>query len=147
MRSQKGVTMIGLIVYVASFLLIASVIGGVTSFFYGNSKLMSQEIYSSADFNKLNLYFIRESEIEGNRFKSISENPDDKIYSVEFSNGDIFTCDLDNKNLYYNNICICQDVQSFEVKELKDPSYGKQVLSVKVNFTNRSYTTKYTMAQ
>ena len=137
MRSQKGVTMIGLIVYVASFLLIASVIGGVTSFFYGNSKLMSQEIYSSADFNKLNLYFIRESEIKGNRFKS----------AVEFSNGDIFTCDLDNKNLYYNNICICQDVQSFEVKEPKDPSYGKQVLSVKVNFTNRSYTTKYTMAQ
>jgi hypothetical protein len=63
----------------------------------------------------------------------------------EFSNNDRFTLDKTSGLLYYNAICLCEDVQSLDV----DTEYtsGKEVLKVKVGFTNKTYTTKYTMAQ
>ena len=146
MRSQKGITMMSLIIYVSSFLVVTGIVAGITAFFYGNSSLMTQELYSAADYNKLNLYFVKESEQKGNRIKEISPTTENAIVkSVTFSNGDKFTFDSANNLLYYNSICLCEDIQSFKVKE--DYTSGKEVVEVMVGFTNKSYTCKYTMAQ
>lgn len=148
MRSKKGITMMSLVLYIASFLLVTGIVAGITAFFYGNATLMTQELYSSADFNKLNLYFVKESEQTGNRVKDIAEeegSSSDNTYYVTFYNDDRFTFDSSNHLLYYNSVCLCEDVQSFKVK----PEYtdGKEVISVLVGFTNKSYKCKYTMAQ
>ena len=151
MRSNKGITMMGLVIYITSFLLVAGIIAGITAFFYGNSTLMTQELYSAADYNKLNLYLVRESEQEGNRVSDIALSnvePEEGVkdtYYITFSNGDRFTFDQENNLLYYNSICLCEDVQDFKVDT--DYSSGKEVLSVIVGFTNKSYSCKYTMAQ
>lgn len=152
MRSQKGITMMGLVIYITSFLVVTGIVAGITAFFYGNSNLMTQELYSAADYNKLNLYLVRESEQVGNRVSEISllgetpkEGEDKDAYYVIFSNGDRFTYDYDNHLLYYNSICLCEDVQKFKVNTSYDT--GKEVVSVMVGFTNKSYTCKYTMAQ
>lgn len=71
MRSNKGITMMGLIIYITSFLVVTGVVAGLTSFFYGNSTLLTKELYSSADYNKLNLYLVKESEQQGNRVDEI----------------------------------------------------------------------------
>ena len=153
MRSQKGVTMIGLIMYITCFLVITGIVAGVTAFFYGNSTLMTEELYSAADFNKLNLYLVKESEQIGNRVDEILLEDDtaggqdatqDAKY-VAFSNGDRLTFDTNAHLLYYNSICLCEDVQKFRIS--LDYTSGKEVLSVMVGFTNKSYTCKYTMAQ
>lgn len=146
MRSRKGITMMSLIIYVSSFLVVAGTIAGITAFFYGNSNLMTQELYSAADYNKLNLYFVKESEEKGNHVTEISPAAENAIVnSLTFSNGDKFTFDSANNLLYYNSICLCEDIQSFKVK--KEYGSGKEVLEVMVGFTNKSYTCKYTMAQ
>lgn len=152
MRSQKGITMMGLVIYITSFLVVTGIVAGITAFFYGNSTLMTGELYSAADYNKLNLYLVKESEQEGNRVTDIALSNEDPTegeakdaYYVAFSNGDRFTFDTDNNLLYYNSICLCEDVQKFKVS--KEYAYGKEVLSIMVGFTNKSYTCKYTMAQ
>ena len=145
MRSRKGITMMSLIIYVSSFLVVAGTIAGITAFFYGNSNLMTQELYSAADYNKLNLYFVKESEEKGNHVTGISPSTGDSVNSLTFSNGDKFTFDSANNLLYYNSICLCEDIQSFKVKKVYGS--GKEVLEVMVGFTNKSYTCKYTMAQ
>lgn len=152
MRSKKGITMMSLVIYITSFLLVTGIVAGITAFFYGNAALMTGELYSSADYNKLNLYLVRESEQLGNRVKDIAreegvESNDKKnTYYLVFSNGDRFTYDSENKLLYYNSVCLCEDVQNFRVND-PDYSTGKEVISVMVGFTNKSYTCKYTMAQ
>lgn len=148
MCSNKGITMMGLVIYITSFLIVTGIVAGITAFFYGNSALMTQELYSAADYNKLNLYLVKESEQEGNRVSDIAlsnEDATDNTYYLSFSNGDRFTFDYDTKLLYFNSICICEDVQKFKVS--KDYTSGKEVLNVMVGFTNKSYTCKYTMIQ
>ena len=72
-------------------------------------------------------------------------NGTDNDYYVSFSNGDRITFDEKNHLLYYNSICLCEDVQAFKVS--KEYGTGKEVLKVMVGFANKSYTCKYTMAQ
>ena len=143
-KSQSGVTMISLIIYISSFLVIAGLIAGITSFFYNNTSLMDEEVYSAAEYNKLNMYLVKESEQKGNRILDIKLNDNNMIY-IEFSNGNRYTLDKTSNLLYYNSICLCEDVIDFTVE--KEYNSGKEVLKVKVDFTNKSYTTKYTMAQ
>ncbi len=152
MSSQKGITMMSLIIYITSFLVVTGIVAGITAFFYGNSNLMSKELYSASDFNKLNLYLVKESEQDGNRIKEIalsSESPKEgeekDAYYLLFSNGDRFTFDSDNGLLYYNSVCICEDVNKFKVKS--EYGSGREVINVMVGFTNKSYSCKYTMAQ
>ena len=146
MRSHKGITMISLIIYISSFLVVTGIVAGITSFFYGNSNLMTQDLYSSADYNKLNLYFVKESEQNGNRINSINpENSSQTTEYLDFKNGDVYTYDKTNKMLYYNSICICEDVQDFKVS--REFSTGKEVMNVMITFSNSSYSCKYTMAQ
>lgn len=149
MRSNKGITMMGLVIYVTSFLVVTGIVAGITSFFYGNSSLMTEELYSAADYNKLNLYIVRESEQNGNRVIDISpkpgEDPESNTTYLTFSNGDKFTYDSNSQLLYYNSICLCEDIQGFKVST--DYATGKEVLNVLVKFTNASYSCKYTMAQ
>ena len=150
MYSRKGITMMSLVIYITSFFIVTGIVAGVTAFFYGNSTLMTQELYSSADYNKLNLYLVKESEQKGNRVSEIVLNStvEDRIKDVDyitFSNGDKITFDKDNSLLYYNSICLCEDVKNFKVQVEYDS--GKEVINVMVGFTNKSYKCKYTMAQ
>ena len=147
MRSQKGITMMGLVMYITCFLLVTGIVAGITAFFYGNSNLMTEELYSSADFNKLNLYFVKESEQEGNRVEEIAEenNIDGASYYIKFTNGDRFTYDSSYGLLYYQGICLCEDVKKFKADQ--DFSSGKEVVKIFIEFTNKSYSCNYTMAQ
>ncbi len=61
-KSQNGITMINLVIYVISFLIVASMISGITIFFYSNTDLINKENYTAAEYNKLNMYMVKESE-------------------------------------------------------------------------------------
>jgi Tfp pilus assembly major pilin PilA len=62
LKSQKGITLMSLVIYIASFLIVAGIISGITIFFYKNTTLMDTEVYSAAEYNKLNMYLVKESE-------------------------------------------------------------------------------------
>jgi len=46
-KSQKGITMISLVIYVGCFLAISGIVGAITVFFYNNTSLLNSEVYSS----------------------------------------------------------------------------------------------------
>ena len=140
-KSQKAITMVSLVIYIGCFLVITGIIGAVTVFFYNNTSLLNSEVYSSAEYNKLNMYLVKESEEQGNSFVNFDDSSN--MYTLSFSNGNVHTFDKDNNLLYFNKICLCEDVQEFKVST--DYTTGKEVIKVKIDFTNKSYTTNYTM--
>lgn len=145
LKSQKGITLVNLVVYVTSFLVISSIIASVTIFFYNNTSLLDKEVYSAAEYNKFNMYFVKESEEPNNKVVAVEQNSDQNLSYIQFSNGNKYTYDSKNHTLYFNKICLCEDVQGIKIK----PEYGtgKETINVKIDFTNKTYTTNYTMMQ
>ncbi len=87
MESQKGITMMSLVIYVSSFLIIAGIIAALTTFFYNNTALIDSQTYSAAEYNKINAYLVKESEEKDNRIDSIELiNGSDLVSSISFTN-------------------------------------------------------------
>lgn len=143
LKSSKGVTMINLVIYVTCFLMITGLIGNLTVFFYNNSEILDNEISAASEYNKLNLFLVKESKIAHNKFESFYTENDLKY--LTFSNGDTYLFDKENGLIYYNNICVCEFASDFNVTT--DYSSGKEVVNVLVKFDNDniSYKTSYTM--
>ena len=140
-KSQKGITMLSLVIYIICFVIIAGIVGAITVFFYNNTELLNSEAYSATEYNKLNMYLVNESEEEGNSFVDFDDTSN--LYKLTFSNGNVYTFDTENNLLYFNQICLCEDVQ--DLKVTTDYTTGKEVIEVKIDFSNKSYTTSYTM--
>ena len=143
LKSSKGITMINLVIYVTCFLMIAGIVGNLTVFFYNNSEILDNEISAASEYNKLNLYLVKESEISHNKFENFYTEND--LTYLTFTNGDTYLFDKENGLIYYNNMCVCEFASDFNVTT--DYSSGKEVVNVLVKFDNDniSYKTSYTM--
>lgn len=143
-KSTKGITMINLIIYISCFVIVAAVVGGITVFFYSNTDVLDSEISAASEYNKLNMYLVKESQYSNNKFMEYNSEDGNMSY-LTFSNGNMYTFDEENRLLYYNEMCLCESVSDFDVTP--DYSSGKQVVNVLVKFDNDniSYKTSYTM--
>ena len=132
-----------LVIYVTCFLMIAGIVGNLTVFFYNNSEILDNEISAASEYNKLNLYLVKESEISHNKFENFYTEND--LTYLTFTNGDTYLFDKENGLIYYNNMCVCEFASDFNVTT--DYSSGKEVVNVLVKFDNDniSYKTSYTM--
>ena len=142
MKSQKGITMMSLVIYVASFMLITGIVGTITTYFYNNMKIMDANIGSNAEYNKLNLYMAKLVKEKGTIIYKYDE--DDGEY-ITFENGDkrntfVKLGDI----LYYNNIKLCSNVDDFDVKVETDT--GKPVVKVLFQVSGTVFSTQYVIS-
>ena len=58
MKSNKGIAMLSLVIYVASFLVITMLVGTISTYFYNNMDMINSTVGGNAEYNKLNLYLV-----------------------------------------------------------------------------------------
>jgi hypothetical protein len=166
MKSQKGITMISLVLYVASFVAVTAVVAGITTFFYSNMKVMDSNISSNSTYNKFNLYFLNECKktgvslyawqnvyVDDSGTETITKDTsalaslpvENKTNFITFLNSDgsknSFIYDKDNKILYYNSIKLCDNVNDFQI--ILNQETGKDVLKILINIDGTAFQTKY----
>lgn len=168
MKSQKGVTMISLILYVASFLAITVAVAGITTFFYNNMEILDTKIGSNSQYNKINLYMLNECKKTGASLfawqnTNSEENIDTPANKINLSvapkdlaketfitfkdsdgNKNSFIYVIEEKNLYYNSIKLAENIEDFKFKI--DYSSGKTVLKIFINIDGTTFTTEYVVA-
>ncbi|MBR3696679.1 MAG: hypothetical protein IKM97_00155 [Clostridia bacterium] len=164
MKSKKGVTMMSLILYVASFLIVTTVVATITTFFYNNVVILDTKTSSNSQYNRINLYFLNQCkknnvslfawkniDIEANidtpsNISALKNNPEGAFITFKEENNikNSFIYVEDEKNLYFNSVKIGQDIEEFKFKI--DYSFGKPVLKVFINIDGTSFTTEYVVA-
>jgi hypothetical protein len=150
-KSQKGITMISLIIYIASFLAVTGVVAIITTFFYNNIKIINTDLGSSAYYNKLNLYMVNEAKKPGNqilKYESTSNriagsavSSDINYITFQDGNGEKNTFLKDGNILYYNKIVLCKNVSEFDITI--DESNGNKLISIYINIDGTAYKTSY----
>lgn len=178
MKSQKGITLMSLIVYVVAFLMVIGIVGAITTFFYTNYSFLDKKSTVAAEYSKLNLLFSEENKANGNYVFDLQSNVDTNILSkseidenywnindeyetkydlldslnsickrffntyVLFNDKNIIGWRSDEKVIYYNQSIICNNVEKFTINKTQEN--GKEMLTVYVEFDNKSFSTKYT---
>ncbi len=128
MKSERGVTLISLGIYIIVIIIVISIIFVISSSFNNTVSDMSKESTSTTELDMFNVYFLQEVKKQGNSISKIT----DKI-EIEFSTGNKYT--FKNNKIYLNdNIVISKDVDSctFEQKE----EDGKTIITVSIKLKN-----------
>lgn len=144
MKSEKGVTLSSLIIYVIAMSIIIGTIAAITNYFYGNINGLTNRTEGSKQYTKFNSYFLNEVNKKENEVLTDLLNANDEI-KIVFSSGNKFTfikkSGSEHGAIYYNKIKICKDVTSctfgFDEENNK--------ISVTMQINGKTFKNEYTM--
>lgn len=109
MKNENGVTLASLVLYVIVFSIILGLLANLTSNIYGNLSKIDSNTYSSEEFNKFNMNFIKDiKKNEDIRIEKSSSN-----VKIIFSDGTNYDFISSEQAIYRNKIKIAQKITRF----------------------------------
>ena len=119
MKSQKGITLTALAIYVIVFMLVIGIVANLTSFFYKNVMNFDETTKSYSEINKFNMYFIKDIKEKGVTIQNFIEDEESKKIGITLYNSTNYETNVykfENKAIYRNGKIICKNVNSLEFK-------------------------------
>ena len=137
MKSQKGITLVSLIVYVFVMSIVVGIIAVVTGTFM--KSLQNANFYNDpiAEYTAFNSYFTEEVNHKG---IEITDCQDDYIV---FDNNVQYSFVAENRGIYRNKVKICWDIDSCTFSQSE--KNGKKVVTVEFKAGSQDRTTTYTL--
>ena len=138
--------MTNLTIYIIVFTVVACIVGGIMSYFYGNLRNTTIENTANSSYSMLNLYFLKTIQAPNIIIKSygLVDNNDTKSYYITFQKEDGETATfikIDNI-VYYNKIKLCENVDVFKVIVDKSET---QSFSVELEMLGKVYKSQYAL--
>ena len=140
MKSEKGITLISLIIYVIAMLITVTIITVVTSYFYKNVDVTSEKYTYFSEFTRISSYLSEEANIPKNKILEISPESDHQVY-MALSSGNQYTYIPANQAIYQNNIKIASGVEQCSFSE--DLQNGKSIIKITVTIQGKTRNMKY----
>lgn len=146
MKSQKGVTLVSLTVYVIVMAIIVGILSTITTFFYKNVNDTNAEIDPLTEYTTFNSYFsdeVNHANIKIVKCSNDSNESNEQKY-ILFSNGVQYTYVPENKGIYRNEVKIGRniDICTFEEKI----ENGKTIIMVHFESGTIKKDIEYTLA-
>lgn len=82
MKSQKGITLTSLVLYIMLVLIVLGILSVITASFQNNLKEVNKEGTKNSEVDSFNMYFLQEVKKQGNKISTISENKDEIIFGI-----------------------------------------------------------------
>ncbi len=141
MRSQKGITLTSLVVYVIGLALVVGIMAVITTNFYKNVNNNISSIDPINEYTKFSSYFTNEA--NQYNIKVLECKQTDEQNYIVFDNGVQYTFVKQNKGIYQNKIKICKDVE--ECTFTTGIKNGNDIVTVKMKIGDKEYQNEYTL--
>lgn len=150
MQSEKGITLVSVIIYVIAMLIIISVITVLTSYFYRNVDINSVSEDLNQQYTRFNTYFTEEVNKKGNNILDIGESEstteDEPQKYIVFSSGNQYTYVPANDSIYVNSIKIAENIKDCTFEEITEDNKTKVKVTISGE-NNFLRTTTYTLVE
>lgn len=153
MKSQKGITMASLGVYIVVSIIVVATLATIMANYKNSIKTMDNDAEYSSEYNKFNLYFLEEVKKPENSSmeRAISIGTKENEYnSIKFKTGNEFMYKIKEEILYLNKstgeeIKLIKNVKkcTFEFNGIDHEANGKNVIRVNIQIgetTPKEYT-------
>ena len=139
MRTQKGITLVSLVVYIVIMIMAIGVMSRVSIEFYKNTQALEKDTSDLVEFINFNNYFIKEIKMANNKIDKIAE---DGNY-ILFKSGNSFS--LKENSIFYNNIEISKNVKELQFMYEKDDNGNNitDIVNVSIKYSQYSKQMKY----
>lgn len=146
MQSKKYKAINNLIIYFFVFTIIVFYIFIITNFLYSNINNANSKLMSSVDFSTLNMYFLETIKNNNSVIKDyglVNENDNSSYYiTFEMQEGSTNTFKKIGDKIYFNEIKLCEVVESFKV--IVDKS-EKETILIETKIRDKIYNMQYVL--
>ena len=142
MKSQKGITLISLTIYVIVMAIVVGVVAIISTFFYSNMSGTEQDFDPITEYTKFNSFFSDEANHSNIKVLECGTTENGQNYIV-FDNGVQYTFIPENQWIYRNHVKIANGVTNCTfTRNIKN---GKDVVEVLFQAGDRTRETTYTL--
>lgn len=135
-----------LISFIIIFYIVICIVGLILNYFYRNLTDLNNMVSTNSEYSNLNLYFLKVVKENDVKIKNYGLVEDDNLsYYITFENDDGTTNTFIKVGniIYFNNIRICDNVESFKV--IIDKTL-KTSISVEAIISGNVYSSQYTIS-
>jgi hypothetical protein len=142
-KSERGVTLMSLIIYVIVLIIVAVMLAMMTNNFFRNTEILEETSRYAGEFNKFNMYFIEDVK-KSTRSYSVTSS------EIIFKDGT--TYEYRNGEIYRDKVKLCSNITNCMFTKRIETSGGidKEIINVQIgidgsnNFeVNNDYVLKY----
>ncbi len=133
MKSEKGITLTILVIYVVFFSIIMSLLAALSNYIYKNIGYVNDNSIDISEFNKFNMYFIED--IKTNKQAEIKETVNEEgkeILQITFEDGDTYRYVKSEKTIYKNKQKIAKDIIDFNAEQFNNSEKRKKYIEVNI---------------
>jgi lipopolysaccharide export LptBFGC system permease protein LptF len=144
LKSQNGITLTSLVVYVVLIFVVLAILATVTANFQSSIKEINQDGIEIAEINKFNSYFLQEVKKQDNSIIDITQNSvtfsSKNKYEYDSTNKIINLIELDETGEISRTIEISKNIEECNFKE--ELQNGKNIIIVEIKAQNTDKITK-----
>ena len=135
MKSEKGISLVSLIIYLLAITATVAVVTRISAYFYKNMDVTTDDTLSNSEFIKFNSYFTKDVNLEYNYIKEV----DEKGTYIIFEKSNHQYTFLDNA-IYMDNVKICSNIDSCVFTYIDNKN-----VRVDLVINNKSYINTYSI--
>ena len=139
MKSERGVSLISLAIYIVAITVVVGIVATITAYFYTNTSVISEASTAIGQYNIFNLAMLTEVKTEGNSVFNISDNNT----RILFKTGNAYT--FQDNGIYKNKSKICSDITDCKFKKVMQEE--KEVVIVYFEMKDFAKTTQYVISE
>ena len=131
MKSENGITLTSLVIYIVVATIVIGTMAIVSSFFFSNMNLIKDQDQYAVEFNKFNMFFI--NDVKNNKTAQIQAN------QIIFEDGTTYQYSAENKSIYRNNVEVAKQVESlnFTTENYQVENTTKILINVEMSIGER----------
>ena len=127
MKSEKGITLTSLVIYIIVATILIGTMAALSSFFFSNMTLIQDQDKYAPEFNKFNMFFIED--VKSNKSAIVEKQ------KITFEDGTIYQLNIQEQAIYRNDTKIAEEVQLIEFTDNKTQvkHTTKQIVTVNMS--------------
>lgn len=129
MKSEKGVTLTILIIYIIVFSIVIGMLASLSNYIYGNLGNVNDSSIKISEFGKFNTRFVED--VKTSIDAEVKTNTDGNL-QISFSNGNVYV--YSKKSIYRNKEKIAKDIDTFTAT--LQQGNGKKYINVNIKISS-----------
>ncbi len=129
MKSEKGITLTSLVIYIIVFSAVLALVSSLSSFVYGNLRNLNSDSISSEEFNKFNTYFVKD--VKASRGATAKQKANGDGIEITLENGSKYTYVKSENAIYREAIKIARNIIRFNASVKEENS--KKLIDIQIS--------------
>ena len=152
LKNEKGIKLTSLVIYIVCLLIVTTIIGTYTKFFYNNIEYVAIEDVAEEEYAKFTAFLLNDINSENRDFIFSYDGNNSSYLHIKLKNGEIHQYIFQDKTIHFlkinnntveKNLLLCKNVTKNDVPFSYDSNLNK--VTIKFRIQDKEFSNEYNL--